>query len=41
VRQLLELDPQFTVARFEQRFPGRTQAPDYARKLGAALRAAG
>ncbi len=41
VRQLLELDPQFTVARFEQRFPGRAQAPDYARKLGAALRAAG
>jgi len=41
VRQLLELDPQFTVARFEQRFPGRAQAPEYARKLGAALRAAG
>lgn len=41
VKDLLALDPQFTVARFERRFPGREQAPDYTRKLAEALRAAG
>jgi len=41
IRQLLVLEPTFTVTRFLQRMPGASTAPGYANKLAEALRSAG
>ena len=41
VRQLLTLEPQFTVRSFLARYPGQEQARSYAEMLADALRAAG
>lgn len=41
IKQLLVLEPAFTVTRFLQRMPGASTAPGYAHKLADALRSAG
>lgn len=41
IKQLLTLEPQFTVRAFLERYPGRDHAPEYSRKLAEALRGAG
>lgn len=41
IEQLLHFEPNFTVARFAERFPGRDRAPEFTRLLADALERAG
>jgi adenylate cyclase len=41
VARLLRLDPEFSVSRFQERFPGRQHAPEFTRRLADALAQAG